>query len=79
MRRDIGEIKSSLNELKNSYVNRNDFDEHLKADEDHEVRIRAMETFQNTLMGKMWGIGIIASFGGGFLTLVGTYLIDKFS
>ncbi len=43
MRRDIGEIKITLSNLKDGYVSRTDFDEHLKTDADHEVRIRTIE------------------------------------
>jgi len=64
IRRDIDEMKqtslksyeninSKLDELKNGYVTVNEFTEHLKADEDHEQRIRVIETFMNTLIGKM--------------------------
>ncbi len=44
IRRDIDDIKSTLTGLKNGYVTRIDFEEHLKADADHEARIRTLET-----------------------------------
>ncbi len=43
LRRDIDEIKASLKILSVGFVSRTDFEEHLKADEDHESRIRSLE------------------------------------
>ncbi len=50
MRRDIDEMKgiqrdmnTKLDQLGTQYVERTEFLEHLKADADHEARIRAME------------------------------------
>lgn len=76
IRRDLDELKSiqksqhaenlaKLDSLHNSYVTRIDFEEHLKADEDHEKRIRGLEqeewkrTGINTILGA--GAGIIAA------------------
>lgn len=44
LRRDVDEIKNAVKDLKNGYVTRLDFDEHLKADDDHEKRIRTIES-----------------------------------
>lgn len=72
MRRDISEIKTSINELKNSYVTQKDFSEHLKADEDHENRIRTIE--QN--MWKQIGTSsVISALGSAILLSVAQHFI----
>jgi hypothetical protein len=59
IRRDIDEMKQSLKDLKSGYVSLSDFAEHLKADADHETRIRSIEGFKDTLIGKLVGAGIV--------------------
>lgn len=85
IRRDIDEIKvnqkanseavqSAFNDLKNGYVSRLDFNEHIKQDEDHETRIRGLQTFQDNLTGRMWGIGVLSGLVMGVISLlVGHY------
>ncbi len=48
MRKDIGEIKNTLSTMRDGFVTRTDFEEHLKADEDHEERIRTIEKDKET-------------------------------
>ncbi len=47
--RSIADINSKLDRLTDGYVTRIDFDEHLKADADHEARIRILETASSDL------------------------------
>lgn len=63
VRRDISEIKGTLSDLKNGYVTRTDFDEHLKTDADHESRIRTLE--KN--MWKWIGASSIISAGAAYV------------
>ncbi len=42
-----------LDDLANIYVSNETFRDHLKADEDHENRIRLIEEFRDTLTGKL--------------------------
>lgn len=49
LRRDVDEIKTGFKDLKNGYVTRIDFEEHLKTDEDHENRLRMLETSLNDI------------------------------
>lgn len=60
MRRDVDEIKNVLKGLVDGYVTRLDFDEHLKADVDHETRIRALEKSADEVktLIKTWGSAI---------------------
>ena len=69
VRRDIGEIKVSIAELKNGYVSNVDFFEHKKADEDHEQRIRALEESRWKIAGST---GVIV----GFISIIGSYLVN---
>lgn len=59
---DIGYIKADIKEIKDfqkdvvkSFITTSDFTEHLKADADHEVRIRALEDqkSENALVKKL--------------------------
>ena len=43
IKEDIKEIKDDLKEGSRQYVNNTDYAEHLKADADHETRIRVLE------------------------------------
>lgn len=81
IRRDIDEIKNNqikandemrnkLDSITNSYVTAHDFGEHLKADEDHELRIRTIEEFKSNLNGRMWAIGAVAGALSGLLGIV---------
>lgn len=71
------DVKNQFDDLRNGYLTKTDFAEHLKADADHEDRIRVIEKFNDNLLGRMWGIGIGATVIGSVLTLLGTYAIGK--
>lgn len=60
----IKEIKDTLKEMSTQYVPRHDYEEHLKADEDHENRIRKVEVEQTALSGRI--LGIITTVGAVF-------------
>lgn len=66
------EVKGAIDELRNAYVTRQDYNEHLKADEDHENRIRIIEK-------NMWrqiGVSsILSSVGGAVLVAALQYFI----
>jgi len=46
--------------MSEQYIPRTEYLAHLKGEEDHETRIREGEQFRDTLIGKMWGVGIMA-------------------
>lgn len=71
MRRDIGEIKNTLSKMENNFVTQNDFKEHLKADDDHEQRIRNIEKAQWKNVGFSSAISAI-------LAVAGSALIEHF-
>lgn len=59
----IAEIKTDLRDIKSNFVTQTQY-------KDHEDRLRNQESFQDTLTGKMWGIGIMASIVVGCLSIV---------
>jgi hypothetical protein len=63
LRRDVDELKTLIKDQKNGYVNRTDFEDHLKIDEDHEKRIRLLEQIASdipTLKKVVYGaVGLI--------------------
>lgn len=67
MRRDIGEIKNTLSKMENNFVTQNDFKEHLKADDDHEQRIRSLEKALWKYVGFSSAISAILAVGGSAL------------
>lgn len=71
VRRDVGEIKSTLSDMKNGFVTRVDFDEHLKSDTDHENRIRTIEQSTWKNLGFSSAIGAVIS-------LIGASLIQHY-
>jgi hypothetical protein len=75
IRRDITEISKKLDTMASGNVTRVDFEEHLKADADHEARIRNLESFKETLIGKMWGVGILVSAGTTIVTIAINYFL----
>ena len=74
IRRDIDSINKTLDGLVSGYVSRVDFIDHLKDDADHESRIRSLEEFHNTLLGKMWGIGILV---GGLSSII-SFMVNHY-
>ena len=64
IQRDILEIKSSIKEIGTNSVSRLDFNEHLKTDADHEIRIRSVEKVTENLAStiKFWGIAMGVAF-----------------
>lgn len=68
IRRDIVDIKTQLTDLKGAYVTRVDYNEHLKAAEDHEQRIRGLEKDLWKRIGLTSAISALGS--SGLLTLI---------
>ncbi len=66
----ISEIKVDLREIKSNFVTQTQHKVLVDALADHENRIRANETFDDTLTGKMWGIGVLVSFVVGIATII---------
>lgn len=76
MRRDIDEIKTIITEtnkkidtLANSFVTHGEFSEHLKADKDHEDRIRILEDSRMKVV-------VLTGTITGFLSIIGSYLLS---
>ncbi len=80
IRRDIDEIKANqtknsaevrlaFENLSNGYVSRADFNEHMKGDEDHEARIRALER-------NMWRISGATGIIAGGISLLGSFILQ---
>lgn len=67
LRRDVSDIKITLNKLEGNYVTQNDFKEHLKADDDHEQRIRSLEKALWKYVGFSSAISAILAVGGSAL------------
>lgn len=65
------ENRKNFDDIKNNYVSMTAFNEHLKKDDDHELRIRGLEGSD-----KKWGIG--ASIIGGGMGVIGSILIQHF-
>ena len=74
IKKDINEIKGTLIKNTETFVKVDEFKDHKVADEDHEKRIRNLELFKDTLLGKMWGIGVSA---GSVMSLMGV-LVNHF-
>ena len=70
LRSDVTKLTKKLDELAHAYISAAEFAEHLEADKDHERRIRKIEEFKDTLVGKMWGVGVLAGFIVGVFTLI---------
>lgn len=75
IKEDIKEIKESQKEVAKNSVSSGDWNEHLKADADHEVRIRNVESWKNTLTGKMIGFGAAISIATAAVTLIINHFI----
>lgn len=67
----IIKIEVSVKEIAQGYVTHAELREHIKVDEDHENRIRELKAFQDTLSGKMWGIGMAA---GALSSIIGIFI-----
>jgi hypothetical protein len=69
----VDQIQMDVTELKNKiplYVTQSEYQEILRVQRIHEDEIKKLESFRDTLTGKIWGIGIIAGFGSGILMLI---------
>lgn len=75
VRRDLESMNKKLDSLINTFVTEGDFKEHLKADADHEERIRVLEEFHNTLIGKMWGVGMLAGLIVGIISFIANHYL----
>ncbi len=56
------EIKKTLNTIGSNYVTVFDFAEHLKLDEDHEKRIRALERYSWIAVGALAVLQLVLKF-----------------
>lgn len=74
IRRDLDSMNKKLDGLSTSFVTTTEFNDHLKGYEDHEKRIRILEGFKDTLLGKLWGVGIMA---GGVVAII-SILVNHF-
>jgi hypothetical protein len=77
----VDQIQLDVNELKKQnsiYVTTTDQAEVVRIQRIHDDEIKSLESFRDTLTGKMWGIGIMAGFGAGVLTLIGQYIVSHF-
>lgn len=70
IRRDIFDIRQTLTDMRNAYVTRSDYEEHLKADDDHEERIRSLERSYWKYIGASGAVSAI-------ITILGGYFINK--
>lgn len=85
IRRDLDSINKKLDGLVNTFVSTHDFEESKKQSEKDRAQLNeqvaSLQTenknrkeFQDTLMGKMWGIGIMAGAFVGVLTIIVNHL-----
>lgn len=70
IRRDLESMNKKLDTLINTFVSSAEFADHLKADEDHENRIRILESFASTLTGKMLGAAAVLGAAFGIATII---------
>ena len=66
------EVRGAIEDLKNAYVTRIDYEEHLKADDDHENRIRNIE---KTLWKYVGASSAISAIGSALLVAISQYFI----
>lgn len=80
MKKEISDTRADVKEIKdrldNKFVTKPDHDEVVRVQREHDTEIKTLETFRDTLSGKMWGIGIMAGFGSGILMLVVQYVLS---
>jgi hypothetical protein len=80
LRRDMQTLSGKIDNISTNFVTTNDFKEHLKADEDHENRIRSIETSNNTLAGKMWVVaaivGVVSTIVSGVTVIIIAHFLD---
>jgi tetrahydromethanopterin S-methyltransferase subunit G len=68
--KDMGEIKQSLDKVVLNQITRVEFDNVKEKTKENGENIIILMAFKNTLIGKMWGIGIMAGLIVGFLNLI---------
>ncbi len=62
IRKDIDTISKKLDAFSSDFVTNNDFSEHLKADADHELRIRKLENWGSIAIGALAVIQFVLKF-----------------
>ncbi len=67
---DMAEIKGRLKELVEQTPNRSEFEELKKEVVEHKTIISSLVEFKDTLIGKIWGIGIMAGIVVSLITLI---------
>ena len=75
----VDQIQSDLTDLKkqnSGYVTQTDHSEVVRIQRIHENEIKELQTFKDTLSGKMWGIGLLAGFGSGILMLIVEHFLN---
>lgn len=70
IRRDLLTISNKLEGISSNFVTISDFTEHLRADADHEARIRVLEQAMWKYIG--WASAVAAA-----ISLVGSYVLQK--
>jgi hypothetical protein len=70
------EINAKLDKMIDNYVPRVDHDEVVRVQRVHDLEIKELQSFKDTLIGKLWGVGIMAGFGSGLLMMGIQYLIN---
>jgi hypothetical protein len=75
----VDQIQMDVTELKKQgtiYVTQPEHAELVKKVDDQSNIVTGLVAFKNTLMGKMWGVGILAGFGSGVLMMAIQYFIN---
>lgn len=73
---DVKETKNQMTSLSTSFVTRAEFADVQGLQKDHETRIRSGEKFNDTLTGKIWGIGMTTGTIGSILGLIAEIVIS---
>ena len=60
----IAEIKGDIKEIKTRYITWEQHNDVIKCNEKQEEKIEALESFRDTLIGKMWAISFIVGIVG---------------
>ena len=71
----VDQIQSDVTDLKkqgNQYITLTQHEEVVKCNEKQQVKIESLETFRDTLIGKMWGISVIV----GIFVFIITYVVN---
>ena len=73
----IVEIKGDIKEIKSKYIT---YEQHKEVQEEIKclkTDSESLKSFRDTLIGKMWGIGVIAGLVTSFLGIIANHFINK--